>query len=1190
MNCLREPDAEPIPGYRLLEPLGSGGFGEVWKCEAPGGILKAIKFVFGNLNSLDGDSAKAEQEAKALERVKLIRHPFVLSMDLIKVVNGELLIVMELADKSLHDLYEEYRGQGRPGIPRELLLGFLADAADGLDHLNERHDLQHLDVKPKNLFLIADRVKVADFGLVRGVTGASSAGMMGGITPVYAAPETFANKVSKHSDQYSLAVVYVELLSGAKPFNGRNIRQLAMQHMTEPPDLMAVPEADRPPLARALAKNPDDRFPSCSAFVRALLGSGSDASATIAMPTGSKPVPATARTPLPVPKPSANGSGLLLVTPGERAALAAGKPTPKPTAPPPLTRRTLMRFPGGDYPQSLSASLRFEPDAGVLRPAILIGIGSFGRRALQQIRCRLLDRVGQLSQVPCLRYLYLDADPAAAEKAAAVASDVALTAEQMFHAPLQQVTSYRRRQLDDLMQWLPREKLYAIPRSLRVDGSRALGRLAFCDHYLRFMNRMKHEIGVCTNAEALHQSSTFTGLPVRTKEPAVYLFVSASGGTGGMTLDVGHAVRRSLEKMGLPNAPVTVFVLTGATEDPNSPAEELANVFATLTELNHYADPDVPFTARYGGPEGPQTDARGLPFTATYLLPMAKRTGEAFRDVTSHLAGYVTYDLTTPLGSGLDTLRRQPVPPGRTPFRGFGTFGVWYPRGLLLRSAARQTCIDLIRTWASAPAGLTPEADRALRDILADTRLTPDPVKQFIVAQSATAQEGEPLEGLAAWALDVSRQADAAGKMADPVGWAVGVWDAARDWLGMEPTGEADSGFRRGRLSKALDVGLKRAFEAWDDQLTKRIGELERLPGPRLGAAQAVVEHLLDTAAGAIGTIERQGGELGVKRETAKVQAQEALAAVQGGGSFSLFGNRVTKGVRGLIDRVRAFVDVRVAEDLTAAAAQFYRRLHARFEELHRNLRAARERLVKLSELMEAPIILNGGSGHNHSGEHHEEASQTTLRGSNTMRVVLPKGQDHLDRSAADLLDSMPRESLAALESMLTTVVLEPRGGLSHLCVGTADLALHLANPLIDQATVYLANLLPIEDVTAVEHSAARGDAGELARRVGSYVRGAAPLTGGPAEDERTFLVYPDTEPGRAYAEVVKQGTPGVYAVPVKGAGTDLVFCREQGGLRMADLFRLIDPCWEAYHQLAGNALHNPHSRFDVAEWLPLVE
>ena len=64
MSFVREPNAEPIPGYRLIEPLGSGGFGEAWKCEAPGGLFKAIKFVFGNLNSLDVDGARAEQELK----------------------------------------------------------------------------------------------------------------------------------------------------------------------------------------------------------------------------------------------------------------------------------------------------------------------------------------------------------------------------------------------------------------------------------------------------------------------------------------------------------------------------------------------------------------------------------------------------------------------------------------------------------------------------------------------------------------------------------------------------------------------------------------------------------------------------------------------------------------------------------------------------------------------------------------------------------------------------------------------------------------------------------------------------------------------------------------------------------------------------------------------------------------------
>src|SRR5947207_1834796 len=263
MSFLREANAEPIPGYRLIEPLGSGGFGEVWKCEAPGGLFKAIKFVFGNLNSLDVDGARAEQELKALNRVKEVRHPFVLSMDRIEVVNGELVIVMELADRSLHDAYEECLSAGLVGIPHDVLLRYIRDAAEALDHMNEKHGLQHLDIKPRNLFLVSDRVKVADFGLVKHLERSSGSGVMGAVTPLYAPPETFTGEISDRSDQYSLAIVYQELLTGHRPFNGKNARQLANQHMNEPPDVRALPESERPIVGRALEKDPARRFPTC---------------------------------------------------------------------------------------------------------------------------------------------------------------------------------------------------------------------------------------------------------------------------------------------------------------------------------------------------------------------------------------------------------------------------------------------------------------------------------------------------------------------------------------------------------------------------------------------------------------------------------------------------------------------------------------------------------------------------------------------------------------------------------------------------------------------------------------------------------------------------------------------------------------------------------------------------------------
>ncbi len=284
MLSTKKPDLEPLPGYRLLSPLGQGGFGEVWKCEAPGGLFKAIKFVRGNAGSLLEGSCPSADELRAIQRIKDIRHPFLLSMERVERCGDELVIVMELADKSLNDLLGEHPA----GLPRDEVLGYIREAAEVLDLMNFEYGLQHLDIKPRNLFLVRGHVKVADFGLVQDlgdtatrIDGIKSEALhLSVITPLYAAPELFQGKLSERCDQYSLAIVYQELLTGIRPVEGKNVRQLMLQHTVGEPNLDPLPEHDRAVIGRALAKDPEQRHRSCNEMVRALIQAGTGARQT----------------------------------------------------------------------------------------------------------------------------------------------------------------------------------------------------------------------------------------------------------------------------------------------------------------------------------------------------------------------------------------------------------------------------------------------------------------------------------------------------------------------------------------------------------------------------------------------------------------------------------------------------------------------------------------------------------------------------------------------------------------------------------------------------------------------------------------------------------------------------------------------------------------------------------------------
>src|SRR5262249_10198787 len=118
----------------------------------------------------------------------------------------------------------------------------------------------------------------------------------GAMTPAYAAPEFFKGQTTSQSDQYSLAVTYCQLRGGRLPFAG-TLEEIMMGHAQKEPDLSMVPEAERPVVARALSKKPEERWPSCRAFVQALAATAG----TLLPPGGGVTTLLPVSSPRPVP-------------------------------------------------------------------------------------------------------------------------------------------------------------------------------------------------------------------------------------------------------------------------------------------------------------------------------------------------------------------------------------------------------------------------------------------------------------------------------------------------------------------------------------------------------------------------------------------------------------------------------------------------------------------------------------------------------------------------------------------------------------------------------------------------------------------------------------------------------------------------------------------------------------------------
>lgn len=264
--------ASTVGPYEVLDRLGSGGMGQVYRARLPGEGPAALAIKIVPLQQASRRSAQRQRFLREAQTATRLRHPHILPVYDYGESNGQLYLVMKLVEGGT---LADRIAQGP--LPPSEIAAILTQIAGALDYAHARGVI-HRDIKPQNiLFDTGGDAYLSDFGVAQldPRVGAEGTAIFVG-TAAYASPEQCrGEELTSSSDLYALGVLTFEMLTGVLPFRGATVLAIMHQHLHEPPPDPCPLRPELPPAAgevirKALAKRPSARYRSAASFSGAL--------------------------------------------------------------------------------------------------------------------------------------------------------------------------------------------------------------------------------------------------------------------------------------------------------------------------------------------------------------------------------------------------------------------------------------------------------------------------------------------------------------------------------------------------------------------------------------------------------------------------------------------------------------------------------------------------------------------------------------------------------------------------------------------------------------------------------------------------------------------------------------------------------------------------------------------------------
>lgn len=264
--------SRPLDGYTVKRGIGVGGFGEVYFATTDAGKEVALKRVQRNL----------DVELRGVSTCLNLKHPHLVALYDIKYdAEGQAWVVMEYVNgESLKDVID----RNPNGMPLEDVRVWFTGVAAGVAYLHD-HGIVHRDLKPGNLFLDEGTVKVGDYGLSKFISCSRRSGQTESVgTFHYMAPEIGRGNYGREIDIYALGIVLYEMLTGRVPFDGESSQEIIMKHLTTTVDVRGVAQPYASVIAKAMTKDPDQRYHDVSEMLVALGWQNGAAGVAAALP------------------------------------------------------------------------------------------------------------------------------------------------------------------------------------------------------------------------------------------------------------------------------------------------------------------------------------------------------------------------------------------------------------------------------------------------------------------------------------------------------------------------------------------------------------------------------------------------------------------------------------------------------------------------------------------------------------------------------------------------------------------------------------------------------------------------------------------------------------------------------------------------------------------------------------------